>query len=298
MEDRILGVDIGGTDIKFGIVEDGKVVAKHKIPTIYKDNSDMLVEYITLECKNLVDEYSVKKIGVGVPGEIKDRNIVVAPGNLPFRNTPLGAILSESLGTNVNIENDAKCAALGEAVFGEGKNFLNQVMITVGTGIGGAIIINKEIYRGRGAAGEIGHMIIEKDGKKCPCGQRGCLEQYISAAALIRAAEKAMIGNKESLLYHLYAENEYKIDGKIFFKALLSGCSIAEEVFDKYTDYFADGLKSVIMIFDPDIIVLSGGITKTGEAFIKPIVEKTHRDVPIKISSLQGDAGILGASLV
>lgn len=297
MRKRTLGVDIGGTDIKFGVIEDGKIIVKNKIPTLYKDNEDMLVDYIASECRQLINEYSIEKVGVGVPGDVKEK-IVLASGNLPFDNTPLGYMLSEKLGMNVNIENDGNCAALGELVFGEGKSFKDIIMLTVGTGIGGAIIINGEIYRGRGHAGELGHLVIEKGGRVCPCGQNGCFEQYASATALVSEAKCAALRDRNSVLYKLYEESGNEIDGKIFFEALSSGCSVAEKVFDNYTDYFAEGIKSYKMIFDPDIIVISGGITKAGDAFLNPVKEKVKKDVLIKISSLQGDAGILGASLV
>ena len=297
MKNRILGVDIGGTDIKFGVVEDGNIIKKYKVPTLHKDNSEQLVNYIASECRKIIDEYGVLRVGIGVPGDVKD-NIVIKSGNLPFENIPLAKMLSERLGICVNIENDAKCAALGEVTFGEGKSFKNLIMLTIGTGIGGCIIANGEIYRGRGYAGELGHMIIEKDGKECPCGHRGCLEQYASATALVAEAEKAALSNKDSVLYKSYEENNDVMDGKVFFEALSAKCDIAKKVFDSYTDYLAEGLKSIIKVFDPEIVVLSGGITREGDAFLLPIAEKTKKDVPVKVSSLQGDAGILGASLV
>ena len=292
-----LGVDIGGTDIKFGIIENGKVLAKYKIPTLHKEDTGAFVKYVADECKKLIEEYGVAKVGVGVPGCVLN-GVVVEAGNLNFKNVPLARMLSEELNMKVKIQNDANCAALGEAVYGEGEKFKNEIMITIGTGIGGGIIINNKIYNGRGDAGEIGHMIIEKDGRECPCGQKGCFEQYASATALSKDAENAALSDKDSVLYKMYEENDCKMNGKLFFEALKKGCKTAEAVFENYTDYFADGIKSVIMIFSPDVIVLSGGITREGNLLLDPIVKKVGMDVPVKISSLQSDAGIMGAALV
>ena len=236
----------------------------------------------------------VTKVGFGVPGSILNKKVTA--GNLPFNNTPLAAILSDKLGIKVKVENDANCAALGEAILGEGESAKNEVMVTIGTGIGGGLIIKNKIYHGRGDAGEIGHMIIEKDGRPCSCGLKGCFEQYASATALVNEAEKASLEDKASVLHKLYSENNNVMDGKVFFEALKSGCKASEKVFEEYIDYFAAGLKSIINIFSPDVIVISGGITMQGDVLLKPLVDKVNSTVPIKISVLQSDAGIVGAA--
>lgn len=291
-----LGIDVGGTDIKLGVIKDGEIIAKSKIPTLFKDNTDKLIDYIVDESKKLIDEYVITKVGVGVPGNILNKKVTAS--NLPFNNTPLAEILTKKLGIKVRVENDANCAALGEATLGEGENVKNEIMITIGTGVGGGIIIKNKIYHGRGDAGEIGHMIVDISEKQCPCGQRGCLEQYASAAALAEEAKTAAETNKTSVLYKLYSDNDSKMDGEIFFTALKSGCKTAESVFEKYTDYLAAGIKSLINIFSPDIVVLSGGITLQGDVILKPIAEKVNSSVPIKISALQSDAGIVGAAML
>ena len=292
----VLGVDIGGTEIKFGVISGREIIAKKQIDTLYKDDTEKLVDYIAKECQNLIDEYGVKAVGVGVPGNVVENK--VTSSNLPFRNTPLSKMLSEKLKMEVFVENDANCAGYGELVWCNEEKYKNIVMITIGTGIGGSIIIDNKIYRGMESAGEIGHMIIERDGRPCNCGLNGCFEQYASITALIRDAVEAAKNNPESFIFKVYEENENKLDGKLFFKALQNNCEVAKKVFDKYTDYLSMGLVSLVNIFSPEAIIVAGGITKEGDAFLNPIREKIKRDIPIKISKLQNDAGIVGAAML
>jgi len=291
-----LGVDIGGTDIKFGVIKDEEIIFKTQIPTLHKDDINSFIDYVTSECKKIADEHMVTKIGFGVPGSIRNKRVTAS--NLPFDNTPLAEIFSERLGIKVKVENDANCAALGEAFLGEAKTYKNELMVTIGTGIGGGIIIKNKVYHGRGDAGEIGHFVLVKDGRECGCGLKGCFEQYASATALVKEAEKAADSDKSSLLGKLYEKNGYKMDGEVFFEAVTSGCDTAKRVFDEYLDYLATGLIGLINIFSPDVLVLSGGITKAGDVLLKPLKEKLNTDVPIRISTLQSDAGIVGAALV
>lgn len=291
-----LGVDIGGTSIKFGVIDGKKIVYKNEVPTLHTDSEEKLTDYIAEECKKILEKFRIAKIGVGVPGFIRNKRVTSV--NLPFKNTELADILSKKINIEVNVENDANCAALGEAYMGEGENYENVIMITIGTGIGGGIIIGGKIYHGRGDAGEIGHLIIERNGKDCPCGQKGCFEQYASATALSEEAKKAALLDENSLLYKFYKENSDVMNGKVFFKALYGGCETAKKVYDEYLGSLACGIKSLINIFSPDIIIISGGISKEGDALLNPLIEKVGSDVPIKISSLQSDAGIVGAAAI
>ncbi len=294
--DTSLGIDIGGTDIKFGVIKDEEIIAKRQIPTISCSSADELVDYIANAAEKLIDEYAITKVGVGVPGLIRHKKVTSV--NLPFDSTPLGELLSKKLNMAVKMENDANCAALGEALIGEGKDFRNQIMITIGTGLGGGIIIKNKIYHGKGDAGEIGHIIVEKDGIPCSCGQNGCIEKYASASALCANAKKAALENTSSILYNEYTENNSVMNGKVVFKAIAANCPVAKAVFDEFTSYLAMGITSLIRIFSPDLIVLSGGITAEGNALLNPLAEKIKLNVPIKISSLQSDAGIVGAALL
>ncbi len=294
--DTSLGIDIGGIDIKFGVLKDEKIIAKKQIPTPECSSAEELVDYIANTASRLVEEYAVTKVGVGVPGCIRHKKVTAV--NLPFDRTPLAELLSKKLDVAVKMENDANCAALGESILGAGKDFRNQIMITIGTGIGGGIIIKNKIYHGKGDAGEIGHIIVQKDGIPCNCGQNGCIEKYASASALCQNAEKAALENKTSVLYNLYKENNCEMNGKIVFGAIHKDCPIAKAVLDEFISYLAVGITSLIRIFSPDLIVISGGITAEGETLLTPLAEKIKLNVPIKISSLQSDAGIVGAALL
>ena len=291
-----LGVDIGGTDMKVGVIDDkNEIVYKESFATD-SSSCDALVNQIVEKCSSIMSEFNIDSVGIGTPGSIRDG--LVTASNLPFKAFDLENALKEKLNIPVVVNNDANCAALGEALFGAGKDAKNLVMITLGTGIGGGIIIDNRIYHGSGDAGEIGHMCFEVDGIECPCGRKGCWEQYASTAALERKAIEAACANKDSILYNIYAQNGNKMDGKLFFAALKAECNIAKAVYDKHLDDIAVGIGSLIKIFAPDMIVLSGGITNEGELLVKPLVDKLNTDIPVRISELKKDAGIVGAAML
>ena len=162
-------------------------------------------------------------------------------------------------------------------------------MVSLGTGIGGGIIINNKIYEGMGSAGEIGHFSLDMNGRECPCGMKGCFEQYASAAALVSSAESAAVQNTESVLHKIYSDNGNK---------LADGCGVAEAVLDEYIKYLAVGLSGIVNIFDPDMIVLSGGITNVGDMLLTPLKSAMNSDTEITVSKLKGDAGTIGAALL
>ena len=290
-----IGVDIGGTEIKFGVLDDSdKLIYKTDIPT-NTDSEDELINSIVKKCKEIIDCYYISSIGVGTPGIIK--NGLVTAANIPFSNTDLGGKLEELLNLPVKISNDANCAALAESKCGSGKNVNSMVMISLGTGIGGGLIIDNKIYEGCGKAGEIGHFVIDYDGKKCSCGTKGCWEQYASVSALLKNAEFAAKNNPDSYLAQLYKEKN-KLNGIQFFDALKNNCSIAKEVFEDYLGYLSTGIESLINIFDPEMIVLAGGITNAGDDLLMPLIDRISAKIPIEISALKGDAGIVGAALL
>ena len=292
-----LGVDIGGTSVKFGVVDGfNNIVYKDSLPTQKDKPAEAIIENIAVKCNKIAARFPITQIGVGTPGIINLEKKTVSASNLPFDNTPVETLLSEATGMPVYISNDANCAALGEAIAGEGANVNDLFMVTIGTGIGGGIIIDKKIYAGiKGDAGEIGHMCIETDGKPCPCGSTGCWEQYASVSALIEQVENAVSKNPSSILAEVVKE-EGVVDGTTVFKALSRECPVAQKVFDKYISYLAVGMKNIINIFRPGMIVIAGGISAAGDALINPLVEKVGGDTPIKISRLQNDAGIIGAA--
>lgn len=291
-----IGIDIGGTEIKFGVLdEENKLVFKDSVPTP-TESEDAIIDAICTKCREIFAEHCIASIGIGTPGII--RGGLVSASNIPFSETDLGGRISAELGLPVRICNDANCAALGEALCGGGTDASNVIMVSLGTGIGGGIVINKKLYEGKGCAGEIGHMCIESDGRPCPCGLKGCWEQYASAKALVSAAENAALADKSSILYDLYIKNSEKLNGKLFFKALTDGCSVAEKVFGEYLGYLASGIQSLVNIFDPDKIILSGGITNVGDTLLAPLKKLVGKDVCISVSELKSDAGIYGAAML
>ena len=289
-----IGVDIGGTDIKFGVLNDSnEIIYKESIPTP-TESEESLIGAIADKYNEIMQTHSINGIGVGTPGII--RNGMVTAANLPFKNTKLESEVSRLTGCPVRIGNDANCAALGEAVVGVGKGVKNVVMVTLGTGIGGGIVINGKLYHGKGSAGEIGHMIVEKDGKQCGCGQRGCWEKYASVTALTELASEKAKQNRDSELYKLMQNGG--LNGEQIFKAAANGDETAKSAIDEYLDNVAAGIDSLVRIFEPDMIILSGGITNAGEKLIEPLCKKVTNDVLIKLAALKNSAGIVGAALL
>ncbi|MDD6483355.1 MAG: ROK family protein [Clostridiales bacterium] len=290
-----LGIDIGGTNIKFAVVEGDCVKYKSSVKT--ERTCEGIIEAIAKEANSIKEQFNIKKVGVGTPGIIK--NGMVTSVNLPFENTNLEKLLKERLGLPVTVDNDANCAALGEIEFGTTKECDNIVLVSLGTGVGGGIIMNRQICHGNNNMGEIGHIIIQTEGgRKCPCGLCGCWEQYASATALIKDAQAAALENKESVLYGLMEKNSSRLDGKLIFEALDQGCETAKAVFDKYIFYLASGIESLVNIFGPDAVVLAGGVTKQGDKLLAPLKEKLRGNIRIEISELQSDAGALGAAML
>ena len=194
----------------------------------------------------------------------------------------------------VFVENDANCAAWAEHKIGASKGMAYSIMLTLGTGVGGGIIIDNKLYLGEGGgAGEIGHMIIEYNGKACPCGQYGCYEQYASVTALIRQTKEAIEKNPQSLLAQI---GKKKITGRTAFDAKKEGCPIAFDVVEKYTQYIAIGVQSLVRIFQPEAIVIGGAISNEGEGLLSPIKEKLTIPAKLVISELKNNAGMIGAA--
>ncbi len=294
-KDRI-GIDIGGTEIKFGVLgEKNQLLAKRSIPTKISSEED-LIDDIANTCQQLMQEYCASSIGVGTPGLIHDG--LVSAINIPFQNTDLKQELEKRLPIPVSVSNDANCAALGENICGIGRKSRNLVMVSLGTGIGGGIIVNHQIYEGRGSAGEIGHICIDMHGKPCPCGKAGCWEQYASAKALMEAAVDAAKAMPDSKLNAIYRENGFQLDGIQFFRAVADGCKTAEKVLKRYVHNLAIGLRSIISIFDPDLIVLTGGISNAGDALLVPLRAELGPKIRIEISELKSEAGMIGAALL
>lgn len=310
MEKHYIGIDLGGTFIKGGIIDlNGKVIYNTKTPTEVNKGSSAVVTNIANLIKTLAEKdgrevCSYKKVGIAVPGMIDDKaGVVVMAGNFGWKNFPLKQELEKLLPLEIIISNDANVAALGEACFGAGAKYNDSVFITLGTGVGGGIIIDKKIFSGyRSAGAEIGHMIIAYDGEQCTCGNKGCFEAYSSATALIRDTKREMQSNKNSAMWN--AGGLDKVDGKTAFDYYDCDES-AKKVVDNYITMLGVGLVNVANIFRPQVIMLGGGVCGQGEKLVKPLQEYLDKHifagdlgphVPITIATLGNDAGFIGAA--
>ena len=236
-----IGIDLGGTNIKVGVVNDdfkivGKSNIKTDLPRPAEEIADSIAKGVELACKEAgIDVKDINSIGIGTPG-VADRNtgVVLYSCNLGFNNTDLGGLLKHRLGTDIYVENDANVAAYGEVLGGAAKGYKDVVVITLGTGVGGGIIIGGKIYTGFNFCGaELGHVVIEYNGRQCNCGRKGCFEAYSSATALITATKKAMEEDKDSAMWNIAGSID-KVDGKTAFDAMRAGDKSGKAVVDEY----------------------------------------------------------------
>lgn len=288
-----LGIDIGGTNIKMTAIDAENIRYKGNFKT--PDAEERIIASLVEKIASLKESLDITTVGIGTPGIIKNGNVTAT--NLPFKNTPLESIITEKTGLCVTVDNDANCAALGEVMFGSTKDCENIVLVTLGTGVGGGIIMNRQILHSNNNLGEIGHFVIQaENGRPCPCGQTGCWEQYCSMTAFINDAKKAARENPDSILFKLIKKDT--LTGEDIFKAMAKGCSIAQKVFDEYIRYLAMGINSLVNIFGPDAVVLAGGVTRQGKKLLEPLKKHIKSDIRIEISTLQNDAGSLGAAML
>lgn len=303
-----IGVDLGGTNIAVGIVDENfHIVAGAHTPTSPERGVEAVVDDV-VECVNNallfsgMDLSQCSGIGIGSPGTCDGENgVVVQAFNLGWFNVPVCRMLSERLGLPAYLGNDADCAALGETVAGAAKGCRSALMVTLGTGVGGGIIIDGKIYAGyRTLGGEIGHTCICLDGEMCSCGQRGCWEAYASASALIRQGEAAAVEHPESSLAKMG-----RLDGLKIFTAMHEGDETASEVIRRYCRYVGVGLVNMVNSIYPEVIIMGGGICNQGEALLGPVREFVaehffvgNRQVMPRIvrAELGNDAGIIGAA--
>ncbi|MBE6692031.1 MAG: ROK family protein [Ruminococcaceae bacterium] len=297
MEYRI-GVDIGGTSVKLAVVDsDFKVINKLRFPTGEEATSQGIIDGIIENCRTLMEDYPITAVGIGSAGRVDQKaGTVVVAGNLPFRNEPVVEKVSTALGVPVFIDNDGYTALIGEIAAGVCKGCQDALIITIGTGIGGAILLEGRLIRGReNRAGELGHFIVKMDGIQCECGLKGCFERYASATGLIEQTEEAVKNNPESILA-LEAKNG--INGKTPFDAKEKGCPVATELLSEYGRIFAAGLNSLIHIFQPEVIALSGGVSNQGDNLLDLIKPHLLPNANVKVTTLQSNGGIIGAALL
>ena len=304
-----VGIDLGGTFIKGGIVtENGKIILSKKIKTEVEKGNDKIVENMNTLINLLLEDAKINKqniigVGIGVPGTIdSEKGVVVCAHNLNFYNFKIVKKLEELSSLKVKIENDANLALLGEAMFGAAKGCNEVVMITLGTGVGGGAIVKGKLLEGNKSAGaEFGHTVIVVDGNKCNCGRRGCFEAYSSATALINKTKEQMEQNKNSKMWEVGSiEN---VDGETVFKYLKTD-KTAQEVLSWYVKHLACGVINFANVFRPQVFVIGGGIANQGDVIIKPLKEYMKKelfasgmspDVKVVAAKLENNAGVLGS---
>ena len=303
-----IGIDLGGTNIAVGVVDDRhQIVAEASLPAGAHRPAEQVVADMCRAVELALDKAGLTagdcvSIGVGAPGTCDPaRGVVVCAYNLNWFDVPVCAMLTKHFALPARLSNDANCAALAEVVAGAAVDCRSMVLVTLGTGVGGGVIVDGKIVSGLGGAGgEVGHSILVLDGEPCTCGRRGCWEAYASATALIRQTRQAALAHPESLL----AQVE-EITGRTAFDAAQQGDTTAAEVVARYAVYVAAGLTDFVNILAPEMILLGGGISRQGEALLAPIREyvATHcfgqREgaIPtIAAAKLGNEAGIIGAA--
>ena len=300
------GVDIGGTTVKMGLFQtDSVLIEKWEIPTRRENQGDYIIADVAKSILEKMQERNMDKqdvlgIGMGVPGSVIGDGYVTHTGNIGWHGKDAGKEMRDLTGLPIRIDNDANVAALGEMWKGGGEGYQNIVMVTLGTGVGGGIIINGKIHSGtNGGGGEIGHTTSNRDETECcGCGKKGCLEQYASATGIARLARKRLAATTKETVLDI--EN---VSAKTVFDAVKEGDEVAIEVAEEFGSYLGYALADLGSIIDPEIFVIGGGVSKAGDILLtfvqKYFNERTYftcADVKFSLAKLGNDAGIYGAA--
>ena len=315
-----LGIDLGGTNIAAGIVNDEyQIIKKKSVPTLaHRDGKEIMKDMGKL-CLDLINEAGltlddIAYAGIATPGTANsETGVVEYANNLPFKNFPIADLLTEYTGIKkVYIENDANAAAKAEALAGAARGAKFSVMITLGTGLGGGIVLDGKVYSGFNFAGaELGHVVIEKDGKQCTCGRRGCWETYSSATGLTNMTKEAVLQarkeGRKTKIEELIGGNVDNCNARVAFTAMKQGDELGAEIVDKYVSYLACGITNMINIFQPNVLSIGGGVCNEKDYLLVPLKEKIYAETynkdsskctEIKIAELGNDAGIVGAAVL
>lgn len=304
-----VGVDIGGMSIKVGVVDkNGKILKKDKVVTDVAGGPHKIINDISNVIKSLVDinDRDFLGVGIGCPGAINSaRGTVDRAFNLNWHHVALVDELSRTINRHIKVSNDANVAALGEAMFGVGRTYTDTIFLTLGTGVGGGIVLNGKLYEGNESKGaEMGHMVLVVDGEPCSCGRRGCMEAYCSATALIRETKKAMLADKNSAMWK-FSPNLDDVDGRTAFECSKQGDKAANDVVNYFVKYLGEGMLNFANIFRPQAIILGGGVCAQGDYLIYKLKDYCKdrnygfADTPrfdILTAQLGNDAGIIGAA--
>lgn len=309
-----IGIDIGGTTLLAGLVSDwGEILHKSELPTNAQRGYDEIERDVIALIESLINHgkeegKSVESIGIGIPGiaDIESNNVIYCT-NLGWHNVPLGLNLKEKFNLPVYIDNDATVAGLAENVKGGTRGTKNSIFLTIGTGIGGGIIIDRKVYSGsHGIGSEIGHMIVGENFYDCNCGSNGCLETFSSSTAIINYTKHLLKENNKSSITDAIGGDLEKLDAKIIFDCAKAGDSLANKVVDRMIKYLSIGIGNLINIMDPEVIAIGGGVSKAGDFLLSKIREKSSNHVVFKsikhanivLAELGNDAGIVGAAML
>ncbi len=306
-----IGIDVGGTNLKAGLVDDGgTILAVHREPLQFEGPEKFAETLANLVRKTAslggVSEEEIQSVGVGLPGALDGGEILYIT-NIPMEHVPLTALFHNCLDLPLYLGNDGDCAAVGEYFYGAGRGTRDFAVVTLGTGIGGGLIINGRLHTGMGSGGEVGHIATHPGGELCNCGRRGCWERYGSATALIRRTREAMEAHPESLLYAV-AEESGAVDGRTAFDAALRGDEAALEVCGRYVQELAYGVTDLVNVLQPECLALGGGVAAAPDALLlAPLRKLVDRDcfanrggrlTRLVRAELGNDAGIIGAAML
>lgn len=307
-----VGIDVGGTNISAGVVNEdnliiGRAESKIKVPRPHRDLCSQILDVAKSALRNSCATFQeIEAVGIGIPGSVDSENgIVTYSSNLFLEDFRIREMLGAIIDKPIYVENDANAATYGEYVAGSLQNSRNALGITLGTGVGCGIIINGALYRGANqAAGEIGHMVIQRGGRLCNCGRNGCWERYASATGLIQTTREYLIDHpdRNASIMAMIGGNINNIDGKTAFEAKKNGFYLGGEIVETYVEDLGCGLVNAINLLDPDTICIGGGVAGAGEALLEPLKKyvsheqqnRTKQPVEICLAKLGNDAGIIG----
>ena len=308
-----IGIDLGGTNIAAAAVgKAGEITKRAGMPTAADRGADTVIERLLSVCETLTGGGAAPdSIGIGVPGSVdSEAGAVVFTPNLPLSGVNIAEKLREKFGCPVHLGNDANCAALGETVAGGAKGAKDVVFITLGTGVGGGIVLGGRLHAGaNGSAGELGHMVTVAEGRGCGCGRKGCWERYASATGFIRTANEFMESHPDSLLWESCGGAADRLDGRLIFAAYRAGDHAARLTVERYVEHLTVGIVNIINIFEPELLCIGGGISNEWDCFAGALqaavdAEKYTRSSPqlpqtrIVRAALGNDAGIIGAAML
>ena len=309
----IFGIDIGGTNIKFGLLNiDGEIILSDTIKTKSEQGFDDTFDRITDEIEKMRTEKNIEKldilgVGMGIPGPVLHQETVVFFANFPWEgNMNVAKILGEKTGYKVKVDNDVNVITMGEVWQGAAKGYSDVIGIALGTGIGGGIVTDSRLIAGAGGAGgEVGHMTIVPNGKLCGCGKKGCFEAYVSATGIERETTSRLMVDKNNKVWDIVKEKKrQRVEAKDVFDAAKLGDKFALDIVDYTTEYIAYGLSILLHITNPEVIVIGGGVALAGDILFDGIKEKIKKyTLPVCIDKLQilpaklgNKAGIVGAA--